>query len=290
MIKQNGQIALIIILVMTAALGVGLSIIQRSLTDITTSSKVEQSSRAFSAAEAGVERALNAPSGTTNFSVNSSNTNNVLRDASTDVAIVGNGPNDIIELKPKGKEEIAQFWFVDPKTLSTSSGNYTGSDFTLYFGNKNNMTDPPAIEVNVITRDSLNKYIANRYYFDATPNRPQPNGFDSGSVSCPGIGYSGITTTRSEGGSFLCRVTIAGYQTNGSPVLARIRILYSSAPQAIALAPKTGFPLPPNQVKIITSVGTSGETQRIVKVETKENEVPPLFDYALFSVTDIDKL
>src|SRR5204863_1532604 len=56
--KMRGQVLLILLLVMTVGLAIGLSIIQRSLSDVSTASKIEQSSRAFSAAEAGIERAL----------------------------------------------------------------------------------------------------------------------------------------------------------------------------------------------------------------------------------------
>ncbi len=280
MFNQKGQIALIIILIMTAALGVGLSIIQRSLSDITTSSKVEQSSRAFSAAEAGIERALHA-STNDNFSVS----NSELQNAKTDVSVRGNAAWETIELDPFSKEQIAQIWFISPKDLITTP--YTGSDFTLYYGNSGNVSDKPAIEVNVITKDALGKFNANRYYFDSNSARIPANGFDTSSSNCNG--FSGIATTRPDGGNFLCRVLISGYQASGTPILARIRVLYSNSPQAIALAPRAGFTLPPNQVKIITSVGSAGETQRIVRVTTQENVVPPLLDYALFSINGIQK-
>ena len=56
--NKKGQILLALILVMTVALAIGLSVIQKSLVDVSTSTKVEQSSMAFSAAEAGIERSL----------------------------------------------------------------------------------------------------------------------------------------------------------------------------------------------------------------------------------------
>ena len=61
--EQKGQVILILILVMTVGLAIGLSIVQKSLVDISTASKIEQSSRAYSAAEAGVERAFGRPGG-----------------------------------------------------------------------------------------------------------------------------------------------------------------------------------------------------------------------------------
>src|SRR5882724_2093664 len=56
--SQRGQVLLIIILVMTVALTVGLSVATRTVTNLRTTAEEENSQRAFSAAEAGVEQAL----------------------------------------------------------------------------------------------------------------------------------------------------------------------------------------------------------------------------------------
>lgn len=282
--KEKGQIALILILVMTAALGVGLSVIQRTLSDVSTSSKVEQSSRAFSAAEAGVERALQRvarSSPGTGFLVNETE----LQNASANVDIKGNIGTDTIELFPAiSKEDVAQFWFADPTTLASV---YSAPSFRVYFGNFGNVSDQPAIEVNIITKDSTGKYLANKYYIDSIT---RANGFTLTTEPCGG--YTSVPTTNPQGGKFLCRMIITGYMANGTPpitpILARIRLLYSKDPQVIALQP-IGGSLPPDQVKTITSVGSSGETQRTVRVTTKPNTVPPIFDYVLFSVNDIQK-
>ncbi|OGG20813.1 hypothetical protein A3D03_03990 [Candidatus Gottesmanbacteria bacterium RIFCSPHIGHO2_02_FULL_40_13] len=56
--KSAGQIVLILVLITVVGLTIGLSLISRSVTDVRISSQIEESSRAFSAAEAGVENAL----------------------------------------------------------------------------------------------------------------------------------------------------------------------------------------------------------------------------------------
>jgi len=55
---QKGQAALILVLVMAIALGFGLSIISQSTTDVRISEQEQEASRAFNAAEAGIEKAL----------------------------------------------------------------------------------------------------------------------------------------------------------------------------------------------------------------------------------------
>lgn len=56
--KNSGQVALVALLVMTVLLTVGLAAATRSITDIRISTETEESARAFSAAEAGIEDAL----------------------------------------------------------------------------------------------------------------------------------------------------------------------------------------------------------------------------------------
>jgi len=56
--KNSGQITLIALLVMVVLLTIGLAVVSRSVTDIRISKETEESARAFSAAEAGIEEAL----------------------------------------------------------------------------------------------------------------------------------------------------------------------------------------------------------------------------------------
>ncbi len=55
---SSGQVALIILTVMATALALGLSMSERVLTDLRISEQNQESTRAFSAAEAGIEEAL----------------------------------------------------------------------------------------------------------------------------------------------------------------------------------------------------------------------------------------
>lgn len=56
--RKNGQILVLVLLVVVVALSVGLSVASRNITNIRTSTQTEQSQRAFSAAEGGVEDVL----------------------------------------------------------------------------------------------------------------------------------------------------------------------------------------------------------------------------------------
>lgn len=61
---EKGQALLIVVLVMTVALTVGLAAVTRSIVNIRIATQEEQSQRAFSAAEAGIEETLRGCTGT----------------------------------------------------------------------------------------------------------------------------------------------------------------------------------------------------------------------------------
>ncbi len=56
--RKSGQVVLIVLLIMVVILTIGLSLISQSVTDISISKDEEEAIRAFSAAEAGIEAAL----------------------------------------------------------------------------------------------------------------------------------------------------------------------------------------------------------------------------------------
>jgi Tfp pilus assembly protein PilX len=56
--SEKGQMLLIVVLIMVVALTVGLSIAARSLVNLKIATDDENSQRAFSAAEAGIERLI----------------------------------------------------------------------------------------------------------------------------------------------------------------------------------------------------------------------------------------
>ena len=74
--------------------------------------------------------------------------------------------------------------------------------------------------------------------------------------------------------------------------MIRVRMLYSNDhPVAVAPIPSTaptGNDLPP-QARIYTSIGTSGQARKTIQAFKLDNIAPFFFDYAIFSVADIEK-
>lgn len=298
--KEKGQVVVLLLLVMVVALAIGLSMISRSVLEVSTSRKSEDSSRAFSAAEAGIEKVIqanlnnlgNTPIGVGAFSLgNQASANIVIPDSAL--------PRDTraLEYPPFGKESFAQFWLVNPNFVTTQ--NYNGNLFYIYFGDPDiskytstvggNPADQPAIEVNIISWDvTNNKYLAARQYFDSVSGSLPVTGRPS-FTTCDQRSLVNIPTNDNTAVSFYCRVTVSITNTpNYFPVMVRVRVLYSNISHPVALGPKIGLSLP-KQVNIYQSKGTSGSVERTLEVFQQKAVMPQIYDYVLFSAKNLQK-
>ena len=284
--KEKGQIILILILVMSVALAIGLSVVQRSLVDISTASKVEQSSRAFSAAEAGIEKALQE--NTTNihsaqdFTSDNSSRIEGIYDSGLIPAIPAEGTQqDAIEKPTVDKEGIVQVWLAD-FNLATNPPDTVYKQNTLEVYWVTDQNDKPAIELTVVYWNGTEYTSTNtKKYIDPEGNRRTENGFE---VPYDCNGYPIGTNT------YQCKKTLTGLPDN--LILLRARLLYNTASQSIAFQ-ATGTcghdcSFPPQDRKII-STGVAGETQRRIQIYQENKVVPPFFDYAVFSAGEVTK-
>lgn len=287
---KKGQIVLILLLVMSVVLGIGLSVVQRSFTDVSTSTKVEQSTRAFSAAEAGIERAINAsPGPVISQPLALGNDAFIAQANTTEIPFIGQA----LEYPPVGREEIAQIFLATPATLSAY---YTQTSLDIYWGRVAVLgRERPAIEINLIHKNSVGTYLKTQYFYDphlGTDGRPG-NGFaDPASLASSGCAGYTLDTTGGSGRQFLCRVRLTSLPSSPSVLtMVRMRLLYLNDNQPLAVSGVgscgTACSLPP-QAKMYISVGTSGETQRKIQVFS-QSVVPFLFDFALFSTREITK-
>lgn len=282
--NQRGQVILILLLVMTVGLAIGLSVVQRSITDISTATKVEESSRAFSAAEAGIEKALRGDSNPVTFS-----------ETGASAAISDSGllplAGQPLEYPLISKEEVAQVWLADPQTLN----QYYNQPYLEIAWGATNIQNPdeyPAIEV-VVIYFAGGLYQSKKFYFDSNSLRASLNGFQNISDNCsnsPAV----FSTSMGQNRVFYCRNSLSLSGITPTLMLLRARILYSNVSQPFAVLPWGGncgtnaCSLPP-QARMITSTGIAGATSRQVQVFRLERVVPPYFDYAIFSLGEIQK-
>jgi hypothetical protein len=313
---QKGQVVIVMLLIMVVALALGLAIVGHSITDISTSTRTEDSARAYSAAEAGIERALvstvNMVAAPTPVVLD--NRAQAQTSWNRDLPKTGSA----LEYPPFGKESFAHFWLA--KTINPDSNgrdvvkHYDQDSIDLYFGLAQNyqntpldQDNQPAVEVHVVLARG-NIYESRKFYIDSfngTGGGRSSNGFTGcnqvdrdGDVG--GYSVSTVTNNNTAASNFYCRATLTyrvpGDAGNVYPVLARVRILYSNLVHPVALKPidscagstQDRCSLPP-QVSVYSSKGVSGNTQREIELFQQRNVVPYMFDYVLFSSGQIKK-
>lgn len=290
--KQSGQVVIILLMLMLVALSIGLAVTQKSITDVTTSTQTEQSSRAFSAAEAGIEKALTGGSQVqvgVPFQLGNDSTATVNGSALLPTT------NIAIEYPAIGREVTAQFWLIDPREPNMAVAYvYPDTKFDLYFGNPQT-TDKPAIEVKIIMFEN-GQFKTKVYYFDS---ESRANGFERvvcNSETLP-VGILG------DGHEFYCKKTVGDPVTipnTGPPetaclsasgcklILVRARFLYANENHKLAIAPAGSNPFPP-QIQIYNATGISGQSEKQIQAFRVIDVIPPWFDFALFSINEIKK-
>lgn len=289
--NEFGQTLLLLIVIMTVALAVGLSIIQKSISDVSTASKVEQSSRAFSAAEAGIEQALqNQVAGPQTVDFSTSNKSSAQVNLTSKPAMLASGYQEAIQYPALAKEDIVQVWLADPDHNDANGRPlefYKQNTLDIYWGNST--TDKAAIELTLVYNEG-GVYKANKWYKDSDSARTVNNGFSTADVTCSGYPLSSVS-----GSSvfYQCKTVLRNLPSTGQ-MLLRARLLYNTSSQPLAIQAvnsncgTNSCKLPP-QAREITSTGTSGETQRTVRVFQENNVVPFYYDYGIFSTSSIEK-
>lgn len=261
--NERGQAVLIILLSLSVVLVVVMYILSRSITDISLSSKEEDSMRAFSAAEAGIERVLVTGSNTGSMNIGDATFNASISDfASTTSAVVYP-----ISLK---SGEIATFWFTRPGDPTVFSGN----QMKLCWAD-DNATDNPAIEVTVYYKVGA-EYRVYRKMLDPVASRTQNSTVPGNNCDINGELFEYNNT-----------VDLTGL-TNLQFVTAKI-LYNTTTAHKIGIDVSATASLLPSQGAKILSNGQFGDANRRVEVYQLHPVAPPIFANAIFSTSGIVK-
>lgn len=272
--RDTGQVVLLLVLITVVGLTIGLSLISRTVTDIRMTSQVEQSSRAFSAAEAGIENALqtaveqgptvsvNLPGAQANYSVNT----------------VG-GSTDVYSFSLTGAYALQTLWLTahsDTNALIETPGSSYGVDKMIEVCWGSDPFKNPAILLTLLYKDtSTNAYKIAKIVFDSID---RGNNF-----------YLADTVGNYCNGNYRFRKQLIannlppdgfGISTSNTVLLyLRIQPLYEDT--AIAVKPEIALPI---QGKLVTSVGQT-DTGVVRKIQAFQGYpvLPVLLDYTLFS-------
>lgn len=277
--SQSGQILLITLLIMSIATTVALSLVSRTTTDVNISSQLEESSRAFNAAEAGIELALKGASGSTGAIGASDNYN---------VTVTGVGATQTYTLPNKTQAGTTEtIWLVDHNAsgVPVIATTYTKDTIDVCWSGE---TITPAVIITVLYR-KLSVYYTAKIAID--PLAARRNGTAPYS---PANNFSAPTATSNGCGvSTMYKKTIQlknpGSELGSSPpnpsanplIMLRVRPVYSDT--TIAVQGAAGSTLP-KQGNTIVSTGTSqsGTTRKII-VNQSYRAPSTIFDSVVFS-------
>ena len=267
MIKNSGQIVLILVLITVVGLTIGLSLISRTVTDVRISSQIEESGRAFSAAEAGVENALKVinvlPIGPTRSIT--------LNNASADYSVSDIGGNSSLYTFPLTEANSSQLlWLVNHNSNGSLGTEFYPTDKTIdiCWGTTGNNS---ALELSLYYKTGTTYKIAKSAY---DPDIARGNNFNPADK----VGnYCNSSYLYKHAFNF-----IADFGVDASDVLLALRMtpVYENTSIGVLPAATVNLPVQGNQ---INSVGKSSTgVVRKIQVNKTYNMLPGLLDFALY--------
>ncbi|EKE05797.1 MAG: hypothetical protein ACD_19C00176G0019 [uncultured bacterium] len=272
--NQKGQAVLIVLLSLSVVLIIVLYIMSRTVTDISLSNKDEDSMRAFSAAEAGIERALVIGSDIGDTTIGNAN-------FSASVSNFAEGTSKVVYPISLKSGEIATFWFSRPSEASF----FTGNQVKVCWGDKNTAIGAlaPAVEISTYYLNS-GVYKISRATLDPYNNRsPISNYFD--------VATSGTCTIDNEQFQFYSTITIPTSSPTLKLQFMTVKPLYNTTISHKVGIDVTGFgnAILPSQGKKINADGSSADSNRSIEVYQLHPVAPSVFMNSLFSSSGIIK-
>lgn len=298
--NQAGQALLIVLLSMAVVLTIVLSIISYSVTDIAVTTQESEALRAFSAAEAGVEKALvalTAQSGT--FGLDSFD---------AQVSSVAEGTQSFNYPLEVSGGDSANLWFVshdasdNPSCSDVTKPCFTGSRMRVCWGEEGSsasLATTPAIELSIyyssppVAGGSYSGMRIGRATYDPNSSRRGSNSFASpdSTAGCTidGRSYAFMKLVDFPG----LGIPAASYGARNGLQFAHVRFLYNTDPESIGFdfsnIAGSGNTTLPSQGKKVNSTGTAGEATRLVEVYKLYSDLVGAFEGSVISSTGVTK-
>ncbi len=256
--KQSaGQAVLMVLLVAAVALGLGLSIISQSTTDIRISQQEQESARAFNAAEAGIETALKSissiPLGTPQ-SVSIGDIPVEYTVTSKEFLEGSFNENSSIQVILGGSANTLTIDWVDKNSAAENPGNCSGVS-----------ADSGATAASILLTVIDDNYQLRRYALNA----------------CSLNASNGMTDVATGGPDKYLRSYDLSVTANDR--LLRIRPVYNLASIRITSVD----PLPVQGYVVDSKAQSPTQESKAIEVTRWEPATPSIFDYVLFSGGDI---
>jgi len=288
---QSGQALLIILLAMTVVVTLGLSVVSRSISDVSITTEQEDALRAFSAAEAGIEEIIvsSVPIGsTTSRAVSNAGDPNEIAYSATVKRFPENASEFVYPVEI-GSGDSATVWLKEHDANGNPTGaSYNRAAINILWGKPDSSLRQTAIEISVFYIESSNGRLqVARQVVD--PRRQID-------TNAPDATMPSAQARLSDGTQYrYYEQLVFSSDLGANPVVDQlvsmdVRFIYnrdSNQPLAVTTVTPTHFL--PSQGTYIESVGTSGDATRKVLVSQLYPHVPSIFNSAISSKTDIVK-
>ncbi len=273
--RQSGQILLITLLVLVVLITIGLALIGRVRIDTTMTTDIEESLRAFSAAEAGVEEALK--SGVVRSQP--VQLSDVPASYTTQINTINAATSYYKFPRVLSQGEVETFWLInhDENQTRQEIPTYTRDRITLCWRGKQGET--PALSIALMYKRGA-QYLVARAAID--PNRDRDNNFSAPDSFGSGCGQPNV---------FIKEIRFSDFSPSINPttdilIFIRLRSFYADA---FLFVDGGGFSLP-NQGNVIISTGTTGSGVARKIVVVRPFRAPRgIFDAAIISQTSFSK-
>ncbi|MEI8232803.1 MAG: hypothetical protein WCG44_03600 [bacterium] len=252
----EGQIGLLLLVIMGVIIALVMSVASRSLSDTVLSRQERESSAAFSVAETGVEQAMSALQNTDGQSISGN------LSAFSD-AVTGNY---------QVNTNTTYGLFVKEGETAQLDVNSPISDFVIYWTKKSDMSEnidctspsalkyPAAIEISAVSTSG----VVARNYYNAFNCSYGTTGFDASTIAGDPDYKSKVI-----------------YVIPDSTLKLRIKPLLAGATIAVS---GTGLS---NQLYLIQSKAATGDAQKEIEVKRGLDAPPSVFDFSLFTTGTI---
>lgn len=268
---QKGQALVLVLLSLAVVLTLVLYILSRSVTDILVSSKNEETTRAFSAAEAGIEQALVIGIGNGSRKDLGNNAGFI-----SSVSGFATGTKSFVYPLELNSGDTMTLWLKS----QDSSADFNGTKVKICWGQSgttgNANTAAPAIEASLFYGTATTVKIF-RAAFDPNTTRSSSNGFSAVNSLC---------TVNGTKFAFYQTLDISGLT---EPQFIRIQMLYNTDTAHPIAFDSTDSSVFPSQGTDIISTGTAGTSTRRIDVFQGWPEPPSVLNFAIYSPSGLTK-
>lgn len=274
--RSSGQILLITLLVLTVGMTIALAMIGRTRTNVTIGNEIEDSARAFGAAEAGIEQALKTGTGTGSGAQTLSGG---ISSFTTSVSQVGAAAGAYSFKQKTTKGDTETLWLVNHNadgSLNEGVRGFTSDTIDLCWKGSGST---PALAVTVLFKRGSNYHVAKAAYDPDGARRGSNRFADAGGLT---NGCSQANVYRRVLSFSSLGVSPAINAATDTLIALRIRPVYADA----FLYAHSGAVVLPSQGDIINSTGSTntGVSRKII-VTRQFRSAPTVFDAAVVSQT-----